>query len=62
MADDDDLNCRQASWLLSVARERPLSGVEAEALRQHLRECLACTQFEKQLKFLGEASKKFRGA
>ncbi len=60
MADDDELNCRQASWLLSVAHERPLTAPEQEALRQHLRECLACESFEAQLRFLREASKRFR--
>ena len=60
MADDEELNCRQASWLLSVAHERPLSGAEQEALRQHLRECLACENFEVQLRFLREASRRFR--
>ena len=60
MAADDELNCRQASWLLSVANERALTTPEQEALRRHLRECLACENFEVQLRFLKEASKRFR--
>ena len=60
-ADDlADLNCRNASRLLSLACERPLNGDELRALKQHLEECLMCTNFEQQLAFLHKASKAFR--
>ena len=60
-ADDlDDLNCRNASRLLSLACERPLTADEIRALKMHLDECLMCENFEKQLKFLHEAAKVFR--
>jgi len=61
MADDvEDLNCRRASFLLSLACERPLSADEVRALKAHLDECLMCTNFEQQLRFLHDCSKKFR--
>ena len=61
MADEiEDLNCRRASFLLSLACERPLSAHEVRALKVHLDECLMCTNFEAQLKFLHKASGMFR--
>jgi hypothetical protein len=57
---DDDLNCRQASRLLSLACERPLDAAELRALKVHLDECLMCTNFEQQLKFLHKAASVFR--
>ena len=58
--DDDDLNCRQASRLLSLAQERPLEEAERQALRHHLDECLMCRNFEQQLDFLRKAMGRFR--
>ena len=57
---DDDLSCRNASRLLSVACERPLDVNELRALKRHLDECLMCTNFENQLKLLHKAAKIFR--
>ena len=57
---EDDLNCRQASRLLSLACERPLDANEIRALKMHLDECLMCTNFETQLRFLHKASEVFR--
>jgi hypothetical protein len=57
---EEDLNCRQASRLLSLACERPLDAGELRALKTHLDECLMCTNFEAQLKFLHKASIAFR--
>lgn len=60
-ADDlADLNCRNASLLLSLACERPLTADELRSLKMHLEECLMCTNFEQQLKFLHRASQVFR--
>jgi hypothetical protein len=56
----DDVNCREASRLLSVAYERKLSPRELEALQAHLDECLMCRNFESQLNFLHQASERFR--
>jgi hypothetical protein len=58
MADDDSVDCRRASWLLSVAHERSLDEAEAEALRRHLHECLKCRTFEEQLRFIREAARR----
>lgn len=59
MAPEDDVNCRQASRLLSLAGERALTGRELRALRLHLDECLMCANFESQLRFLHEAAKRY---
>ena len=56
----DDLNCRNASLLLSLACERPLTAGELRALKLHLDECLMCSNFEQQMKFLHKASRIFR--
>lgn len=55
---DEDLSCRKASLLLSLACERPLIADEVAALRRHLDECLMCRNFESQLAFLREASRR----
>jgi hypothetical protein len=57
---DEDLSCRQASRLLSLVCERPLDAAELRALKMHLDECLMCTNFEAQLKFLHKAANAFR--
>jgi hypothetical protein len=60
IAEDEDLDCRHASRLLSLACERPLDANELRALKLHLGECLMCTNFETQLRFLHKASEVFR--
>ena len=61
MADEvEDLSCRKASSLLSLACERPLDAAELRALKVHLDECLMCTNFEAQLQFLHKASSRLR--
>ena len=56
----EDLSCRKASSLLSLACERPLAADELRALKAHLDECLMCTNFEAQLNFMHRAAKVFR--
>ena len=56
----EDLSCRKASLLLSLACERPLVADEIRALRMHLDECLMCTNFEQQLKFMHRCAEVFR--
>jgi len=59
VAPDDDLDCRHASRLLSLAYERELTAAEKAALRHHLDECMMCTNFEAQLRFLREAARRY---
>jgi len=56
---EDGLDCRHASRLLSVAYERELTAGEKAALEHHLGECLMCTNFETQLRFLREAAQRY---
>ena len=58
---DEDLSCREASRLLSLACERPLVANELRSLKMHLDECLMCVNFESQLKFLHRCAEVFRG-
>ena len=60
MEAETDLDCRRASRVLSLAYERALSTAELRALRRHLQKCLMCSNFEAQLRFLDEASGRFR--
>ena len=60
MEADKNLNCREASRLLSLACERSLDAGELGALKKHLDKCLMCTNFEAQLRFLHEAARAFR--
>lgn len=54
------VDCRAASRLLSVAYERRLTAAELEALQGHLDKCFMCRNFDSQLKFLHQASEKYR--
>jgi len=56
----ESVDCRKASRLLSVAYERALSADESVALTYHLDRCLMCRNFDSQLKFLHQASERFR--
>ena len=56
---DDDLDCRHASRLLSLAYERELTEPEKAALKHHLGECFMCRNFEDQLRFLREAARRY---
>ena len=53
-----DVDCREASRLLSQARERDLDREELAALRRHLDVCSMCRDFEAQLDFLRRASRR----
>ncbi len=59
MSAELDLNCREASRLLSLSCERALDAAELEALKRHLDACLMCTNFAKQLDFLREAARAY---
>ena len=56
----DEVNCRAASKLLSAAYERRLTADELDALQRHLDKCFMCRNFDSQLRFLHDASAKFR--
>ena len=56
----DSVNCREASRLLSIAYERRLTAQELQSLQAHLDQCFMCRSFDSQLKFLHQASEKFR--
>ena len=54
----EELNCRAASRLLSLAHERELTADEREALRHHLDLCFMCRNFESQLEVLHAAARR----
>jgi hypothetical protein len=56
----DSVDCRAASRLLSLAYERRLVASELQALQSHLDKCFMCRNFDSQLKFLHQASERFR--
>lgn len=49
------LNCKQASKLVSLSLDRPLSWSERWQLKLHLFICNSCRRFAKQLKLLAAA-------
>jgi hypothetical protein len=57
---DASLNCREAARLLSEGQERALSDAETATLKYHLSLCLACGNFERQLRFLRTAATRYR--
>ncbi|MDR3413644.1 MAG: zf-HC2 domain-containing protein [Formivibrio sp.] len=46
------LSCKEASRLLSMAQDRPLTTGETVKLRFHLAMCGACRNFNRQLKII----------
>ena len=56
----DEVNCRAASRLLSIAYERRLEPGELDALQRHLDKCFMCRNFDSQLKFLHGAAQRYR--
>lgn len=53
------LDCRNATGLMSEARERPLTARERLALRLHWALCSACRRFNRQLDVLQDAMRRF---
>ena len=53
------LSCREASRLLSEARERRLGWRERITLRLHLKVCAGCDNFRKQLDFMSAAMRRY---
>ena len=56
---DDELSCREASRLISIALERALTAKESADLRFHLSDCDDCHHYDVQLRFLREAAKRY---
>lgn len=55
------LSCREATQLLSEARDRELGFKEKLSLRFHTLMCRACANFGTQMTLLGEFSRRFAG-
>lgn len=53
-------SCRDATRMLSEARERRLGLGERIGLRLHLMLCTGCNNFRKQLDFIGSAMRHYR--
>jgi predicted anti-sigma-YlaC factor YlaD len=59
MKNEQDMSCKQASKILSVKRDRPLTDEEKTQLKNHLAICLYCRNFDGQLDVLAEMAKRF---
>jgi hypothetical protein len=55
------VSCREASLLLSQAQDRALTLAERAKLRLHLAVCEACSRYARQIAFLREAMRRYRG-
>jgi hypothetical protein len=53
-------NCKEASRLLSRAQEKTLSRRDRLRLWFHVRRCMACQRYQRQIAFLRAASRRFR--
>ena len=53
-------SCKDASHIVSEMQERDLSMLERWKLRWHLAVCDACVRFEKQVRFLRKAMRRYR--
>jgi hypothetical protein len=54
------VSCKNVSRLLSREQEAPLTGFERVRMKWHLAVCRMCQAFEQQLRFLGEAMRRYR--
>jgi hypothetical protein len=54
------VSCKDVSHLLSRMQEEPLTGWERVRVRWHLAVCRMCMAFEKQLRFLQVAMRRYR--
>jgi hypothetical protein len=53
------ISCKDASRLVSRQQDAPLSFWQQVTLRLHLSVCAACTRFERQIRFLRTAMRKY---
>jgi predicted anti-sigma-YlaC factor YlaD len=54
-----ELNCREASRILSHSLDRELSADEHDLLMHHLSLCTACRNFKEQVEFLRGAARRY---
>jgi hypothetical protein len=54
------LSCKEVTRLLSQGEDRRLGVVERIKLGLHLRVCIACARYSRQLVFLREAMQRYR--
>lgn len=54
------LSCREATRLLSQGEDRRLGAFERMKLGLHLRVCIACARFSRQLVFVRQAMQRYR--
>jgi len=52
--------CKEATRLMSIQQDRPLTFQERVSLRLHLSMCSACRECNRQFTLLHEAGKRFR--
>lgn len=52
MTDDVPVTCRDTTWLVNDARERPLADSEKKALAEHIAACSLCQGASKQFEVL----------
>jgi hypothetical protein len=53
--------CKEISRLVSQGQDRELGTFARWKLRIHLAACDGCAQFDRQMRFLREAMRKYRG-
>jgi len=53
-------SCKDVSHIVSEMQERDLSMLERWKLRWHLAVCDACVQFQKQMRFLRAAMRRYQ--
>jgi hypothetical protein len=54
------VSCKDVSRLLSREQEAPLTGWERIRMKSHLAVCGMCRAFERQLRFLQKAMRRYR--
>ncbi len=55
------LNCREATRLMSEARERPLKSGEKLSLKMHVTMCSGCRNFGRQMQVLHQVIRAYAG-
>ncbi len=56
---DEELNCREASRLISTSLERGLTEKETSELRFHLSDCDDCHHYDVQLRGRRDAARRY---